>query len=151
MNRTAKNAFSAACAVVCVALVGLWERSYATADFMTDSRHFSLGSLGGRFVLVQNKQPSTFEWSDLEFGHIPRTKHVADTLQILDTQSVLGFGRFSRGAETLSWAPHWAFVLLFGLFAVAPWINWSKRFSLRTLLIVTTLVAVVLGVAVAFR
>ena len=32
--------------------------------------------------------------------------------------------------------------------AAAPWIRWSRRFSLRTLLIATTLVAVVLGLIV---
>jgi hypothetical protein len=33
--------------------------------------------------------------------------------------------------------------------AVAPWIRWSKRFTLRTLLIATTLVAVGLGLIFA--
>jgi hypothetical protein len=48
-------------------------------------------------------------------------------------------------------APHWAFVLLFSALATAPWIKLSNRFALRTLLIVTTLVAVVLGLVVAKR
>jgi hypothetical protein len=44
--------------------------------------------------------------------------------------------------------PYWSITLiLFGVGA-APWIRWSKRFSLRTLLIATTLVAVVLGLVV---
>ena len=43
--------------------------------------------------------------------------------------------------------PHWFPVLLFALLAAAPWIKW--RFSVRTLLIATGLVAVILGVAVA--
>ncbi|MCI0334640.1 MAG: hypothetical protein L0228_15595 [Planctomycetes bacterium] len=34
-------------------------------------------------------------------------------------------------------------------FAAAPWIRWSKRFSLRTLLIATTLIAVLLGIVAA--
>jgi hypothetical protein len=45
--------------------------------------------------------------------------------------------------------PHWFVVLLFTTLAAAPWlfkICW--RFSLRTLLIATTLVAVVLGLIV---
>ena len=32
--------------------------------------------------------------------------------------------------------------------AAAPWLRWSKQFSLRTMLIATTLVAVGLGIAV---
>ena len=42
--------------------------------------------------------------------------------------------------------PHWLLVLLTATLAVVPWIKW--RFSLRTLLIATTLVAVVLGIIV---
>ncbi|HEY3392219.1 MAG TPA: hypothetical protein VGK58_05910 [Lacipirellulaceae bacterium] len=42
--------------------------------------------------------------------------------------------------------PHLVVVLAFGVGAMIPWIRWSYRFSLRTLLIATTLVAVGLGI-----
>jgi hypothetical protein len=42
--------------------------------------------------------------------------------------------------------PHWFCALILATFSVAPWIR--RQFSLRTLLIVTTLVAVVLGLIV---
>ena len=48
-------------------------------------------------------------------------------------------------------APHWFFSLLTLIVAGAPWIRLSKRFTLRTLLIATTLVAVVLGLIVWLR
>jgi hypothetical protein len=62
-----------------------------------------------------------------------------------------------RGMTGRSWThpasgimlPHWAVVVFFGSLAILPWmphVRW--RFSLRTLLIATTLVAVVLGLAV---
>jgi hypothetical protein len=44
--------------------------------------------------------------------------------------------------------PQWFPVLIFAALTDAPWIHWSKRFNLRTLLIATTLVAVVLGLVV---
>ena len=45
--------------------------------------------------------------------------------------------------------PHWFVAGIFAAFAFVPWLPWwSTRFSLRTLLIVTTLVAVVLGLVV---
>ena len=44
--------------------------------------------------------------------------------------------------------PHWFPLLLVAILAAAPWMSWPKRFTLRTLLIATTLVAVVLGVIV---
>jgi hypothetical protein len=45
-------------------------------------------------------------------------------------------------------APSWPFWLFGGVMTAAPWVSylpWSNRFSLRTLLITSTLVAVVLG------
>jgi hypothetical protein len=52
--------------------------------------------------------------------------------------------------------PHWFLVALFAIFAIAPHAPWKwriqeMRFSLRTLLIATTLVAVVLGLIVWLR
>ena len=44
-------------------------------------------------------------------------------------------------------ASHWILILAFAIFAAMPWI----RFSLRTLLIATTLVAVVLGLLAIAR
>jgi hypothetical protein len=44
--------------------------------------------------------------------------------------------------------PHWFPVLVFAALAMMPWVRWTKHYSLRTLLIATTLVAVVLGVVV---
>jgi hypothetical protein len=44
--------------------------------------------------------------------------------------------------------PHWFVVVLLASIAPIPWLPWSKRFGLRTLLIATTLVAVALGVIV---
>jgi hypothetical protein len=41
--------------------------------------------------------------------------------------------------------PHWFLAVAATTLAYVPWLRWSKRFSLRTLLIVTTLVALVLG------
>jgi hypothetical protein len=41
--------------------------------------------------------------------------------------------------------PDWLVLAIFIALGTAPWIPWSKRFTLRTLLIATTLVAVVLG------
>jgi hypothetical protein len=45
--------------------------------------------------------------------------------------------------------PYWILIVTTVAVATIPWIKW--RFSLRTLLIATTLVAVVLWLAVAFR
>jgi hypothetical protein len=44
-----------------------------------------------------------------------------------------------------------AFTLVSATPAALPWTRWSRRFTLRTLLIATTLVAVVLGLIVWLR
>lgn len=44
--------------------------------------------------------------------------------------------------------PDWFLIGVAIALSAAPWLRWSNRFSLRTLLITTTLVAVVLGLIV---
>ena len=44
--------------------------------------------------------------------------------------------------------PYWFLAALATSLSIFPWTNWSRRFSLRTLLIATTLVAVGLGLIV---
>ena len=45
--------------------------------------------------------------------------------------------------------PYWMLTLLLSIVGLTPWLPWSSlRFSLRTLLIATTLLAVVLGLTV---
>jgi hypothetical protein len=59
------------------------------------------------------------------------------------------FCGFAIGRIPTSWAilvPHWMLVLLVGGIGTIPWLRF--QFSLRTLLIATTLVAVVLGLVV---
>jgi hypothetical protein len=41
--------------------------------------------------------------------------------------------------------PYLLLVLLAGSLAALPWVRWSKRYSLRAMLIISTLIAVVLG------
>ena len=47
--------------------------------------------------------------------------------------------------------PYWLLVLVFGILAAVIWYKQTWRFSLRTLLIATTVVAVALGLIVALR
>jgi len=54
---------------------------------------------------------------------------------------------FLKGSGVM--IPDWILILMMGTIAAAPWIRWRWKFSLRTLLIATTLIAVVLGLVVA--
>jgi hypothetical protein len=55
--------------------------------------------------------------------------------------------RFDQNGDIAVWLPHWLLVLAPLLFAGAFWIHWSRRFTIRTMLVVTTLVAVLLALA----
>jgi hypothetical protein len=60
-----------------------------------------------------------------------------------------GFGiRVARTSALLA-APTWFMAMCSASLAAVPWLRWSKRFSLRTLLIGMTLVAVILGAIAA--
>jgi hypothetical protein len=58
-----------------------------------------------------------------------------------------GFG-IERGGSKAILIPYWFLLVIGGTCTAVPWIRWSSRFSLRTLLIATTLVAVLLGMFV---
>ena len=47
-----------------------------------------------------------------------------------------------------AWVPFWFLSLLTVALATLPWIKWSKRFALRTLLLITTAVAILLGLII---
>ena len=150
--RKLRIAWSVAWGVVAVLLIALWVRSYWQVEWV-------IGHVPGKcFPWVENK-PGT-----CEIGSMPATRQY---LWIRHSQPVnqwwssviertgkppypsRAFGTF--GFEVLNQSsrlrlPHWFLILLFVAHAAFPWIRW--RFSLRTLLIATTLVAVVLGLIV---
>jgi hypothetical protein len=67
-------------------------------------------------------------------------------------QYALPLSFFGRSAISNISLPHWVVAMASVAVATAPWLfHWRFRFSLRTLLIATTLIAVVLGAAVAIR
>ena len=81
------------------------------------------------------------------------SKSAEDVVVVLrgngDGNATLGFGmRWINSGLRLA-IPHWFFLVVSFAFAIVPWVRQLKwRFSLRTLLIATTLVAVILGAIV---
>jgi hypothetical protein len=133
------------CGIACVLLIVLWVRSYWWADFCEGSigsHWIKVESLGGQFVLKH-----------YEFQHGPGSLHSYPIEEIASKAFILerGIPKFELGLGVLFF-PYWALVLSCLVGTVEPWLSWrSKRFSLRTLLIATTLVAVVLGLIVWLR
>ena len=119
-------------------LIVLWVRSYGTIDSVSFGR-FSVASNGGLLTVFgfENPQPHQSHFKSLKIPPDPQVQ-----------QASLWF--FSTRLPGLWYVgiPLWFPALLSALLGLIFVPSWSTRFSLRTLLIATTLVAVVLGLAV---
>jgi hypothetical protein len=167
--RNLRIAWSVTWGVVAVLLGVLWVRSY----WWNGSVEIRLSST--RELMVMSVQGYTYwgtlpdqgwNWNvsiePLDEGNqtfiltsgIPITTHEAfrtgnlasNTNAGLNWRGRFGFGLSHRPDVQFVSFPHWFLVLLSAVFATAPWLDW--RYSLRTLLIATTLVALMLGVIV---
>jgi hypothetical protein len=135
MPRYLRIAFSATCLIACVLLIVLWVRS----QHHLDSANGPL--LGKELIATSRNGGVALGWGNRSISkwHV---KHVKEPTSSREGYTyVLGFG--VNAAIPAIFVPHWFTVLLSAFLAIAPWLRW--RFTLRTLLIATTLVAVVLG------
>jgi hypothetical protein len=135
-----------------VLLVVLWVRSYTFHDIMgkmISSRKVGIHSVTGRLAFCQeNFNPSpqlSAADAKLMLGELGKNPLLI-TMRIKSPRHLeLPYGNLVSTVVV----PYWLPVLLTGTLAAAPWIRW--RFSLRTLLIATTVIAVVLGaIALAY-
>jgi hypothetical protein len=141
-------AFSVVCGIVCLLLIVLWVRRFSRDDdcriTLPATHAFTIHSMRG-LVLVQvykSNPEDGWHWTTTMLGHDPE-----------------GWSNFDSNVRAWHWVPmggspqpfaipHWFLIVLSTALAVTPWVHWSKQFSLRTLLVATTLVAVVLGAVV---
>jgi hypothetical protein len=142
----------------CVLLVALWVRSYERREYVairvSNTVALSAISLQGRIVFVGDVQPvdrrpgliawmteseQVTGWNLPWLGEPIRRATWGMRIQRL-TLGIAGI------AVQIA---HGLLLLVLGTIAVAPWLSWRSRFSLRTLLIGTTLVAIGLGIVVA--
>jgi hypothetical protein len=135
-------AVSVVCLTLCIAFVALWVRSYQWIDsvggpFSQTQRLLAWSSNGGLVIQV-NFHPWGYNWY---LTHTP-------LFQSGSSHSAFRFGSEFRLQKRGVELPHWFIVVLTATVAAAPWLPRSRRFSLRTLLLATTLVAVVLGLVV---
>src|SRR5262245_15175643 len=134
--------------IVCVLLVALWVRSYVAEVRLSGHYSASYGfrvysSWGCVVCYVPNMpfQPSTYPWHlALDAQH---------WLQKSDARIASIPKLYYHSQEMWATLPHWFLLGLCGPLAVTPWV--IRRFSLRSLLVATTLIAVVLGLGVWLR
>lgn len=136
--RRLRIAASVFCAVVAVALCVLWVRSYWRRDHVQgpwrDSGTINFWSSPGQLTIGTVRKPSS-SW------HLKTLKYPDAWLP-----PPVRWGWGGNALGTTVYFPQRVLVVVFALLSAAPWIR--PRFSLRDLLIATTLVAVVLGLEV---
>jgi hypothetical protein len=125
------------CGIACVLLVVLWVRSYWWSDqFNVNAYDFHVGGASVPGIVGVR----------LELGITPkswRTSIPVDEMTLLPNS---GWYLDVRSDAMELNVPYWFAVLLTATLTAVSWLPWrSTRFSLRTLLLALTVVAVVLG------
>jgi hypothetical protein len=120
----------------CVLLVALWVRSYWRTDAIT-------GPVGATRWFIIHTTPNQL--------NVLVSHPLARDRMRWKTHSHVNAGKLRWKFNSQQYAislviPIWFAALCSVVIAAAPWSGLSKRFSLRTLLIVTALVAVGLGI-----
>jgi hypothetical protein len=142
--RKLRIAFSAACGIVCLLLIALWVRSYWYVASMSklDSQNWvmAFASSKGQIRFTHMVWFGGGSWPG---WHYRKNRIDSTTSNPHFELELWWFGRIIG-------MPHWLLAATAAALAAAPWIQRLRwRFSLRTLLIVTMLVAVVMGIIVA--
>ncbi len=129
----------------------LWIRSSQKLDVIYISLSPSLcvyfGSFSGTFDVgvMQSSSPPHSYWQSSEVER-SRQNSLASSRKYYT--GVWGRFAFMNDERINVFVPNWFLIGTMLSLAAAPWVHWSTKFSLRTLLITTTLVAAVLGLIV---
>jgi hypothetical protein len=139
--RKLRIAWSLLWGILCLSLTVLWVRSYhrdVKGRFQKD-----------RVSYLDSQQRLFVFYSDAGGVYLSRTEFDPGIGMGWSTNNaqneLLGFGTSVFSHSISARIPHWFLVTITALLIPAPWISWSKRFSLRTLLIAMTVIAVGLG------
>jgi hypothetical protein len=142
MFRKLRIAFSAVCGILCLALIVLRVRNYwwgdAIGGLLSQTLMLSSWSINGGMVVQVTYAPYGYNWY-LHQTSLSQPEFSAS--------KVYFFSHFQLLPNHVA-LPHWSVVVLSAAFGVLPWIKPSRQFSLRALLIATTLVAALLGAIV---
>jgi hypothetical protein len=142
--------WSVLCGLACILLIAVWVRSYWTTTY--------IATWYGQLSL----QPGAAELAIMDTSEagvpVGTVIHVSSEAWIEDFQEqVRTYGMTVRGDHwSRVWGtfnfqrycilPYWFLTVIFAVLSGAPWLR--RQFSVRTLLIATTLVALVLGLVV---
>lgn len=146
--RKLRITWSVVCGVACLLLIVLCVRSYWRMDYVhcpfPGGRTFMIQSIQGRLTLT------AFGFNPRRTGWLP-TGWGRESALMTEVVMPKKYPQFAGGwdqFEVYVMFPHWIAIIGFSGLAAVPWLKWPARFSLRTLLIGMTLLAVGLGWAV---
>jgi hypothetical protein len=157
-HRKLRIAWSVAWGALAVLLVGLWVRSYYYLDTFSEPLSITCGvdlhSIKGQLHCSLDKLNASVPVEDVDWGLDSSDAESGYALSQYNDDGSWDFVYSGFDYWTII-APHWLAAMLCVVCAAIPWsfiavsrLPWSKRYSLRTLLIATTLVAVGLGLIV---
>jgi hypothetical protein len=127
--------------LACTLLMALWVRSYWYAD---DIARFQ----GGQMYLVESAWGSLRPVYSSPEAPLNQWHYSSERLGAGGgsyAHSVFGWDAKDFPGYFMAYVPHWLLASLLAIAAATPWIHWSRRFSLRTVLIATTVTAAILG------
>jgi len=147
--RKLRIAWSVFCGIACVLLIVLWVRGYYVLDFLRCRLPNDWGlqavSTDGRLIFHTQQLNPTLHWPSWAW-----TSHKDQSSKDMFPRdpSVLGFQLERIPPNSRLQMPHWFPVAISAALSAAILLRQPYRFSLRNLLIATTLVAVLLGLIV---
>ena len=154
--RYTRIAWTVACGILCLLLIALWVRSYWWQDTLvrnsSNTRRVEIYAVDGAFRVLNYdgavdaySVPAPLGWSrhSLYIGSKPPAPSGMPFKPVERSPLANVFRGFDLSENFLWQVPMWFCVGLSGALAGMPWI--VVRYSLRTLLIAMTLLAVLLG------
>lgn len=146
--RKLRIAWSAAWGAVVVLLVALWVRSTATWDNFNISSYFVSNSLNGMVSCGVGRFECDESWGSRSCPAGESQKR-AGMKSILGNNTIAGFGLSNQASRSIIAFPYWFVVAIATVGGTLPWVSPERyRFSVRTLLLATTLAAVGLGLII---
>jgi hypothetical protein len=131
----------------CLLLSALWVRSYWVIESIINKRTASSETT---FIMIATDH-GTLSYSRVT---LPTNKSFTDGWHYergrpeFTSKHRWSWIRYKNNTLIIRFPTLFPAVILYAVAAI-PWLDWKRRFSLRTLLIATTLFAVVLGIVVA--
>jgi hypothetical protein len=142
--RKLRIAFSVFCGIACALLVVLWART----RFASETVSFPISNTTQMAGTSRQGAVGIGLFCNARVSPWQVDTHPADSTSDYQYPTAMGFAAYRSMDHNLYIVrlPYWSLILIFSALGAVPWVR--CQFSLRTLLIATTLVAVVLGLIV---